>query len=315
MNPQLKLLEIKMLDKMTAQAPANVIKAIQTASNKTGVDFSYLVQQANVESSFDSDAKNSRSSATGLYQFIDSTWLQMVDRYGEDYGIDTSGMNKKDILALRNDPKTSSFMAAAYATENEKILDNNWGGKVGATELYLAHFLGAGGASSFLNARDDNPLQAAADQFPSAARANRTVFYDQKTGRPRTMEEVYQFFDKKFDVKSTPENFAVAMNEQGTSAPIPRDLPLSRKIQMSTHNEISSTSRNTISESVVMQRAQSLRENAGNGSVFSRNSVRVANTTQNANAMPFYNLNARPVDVMLLTQTVTPSKVIRDNIS
>lgn len=314
MNHQLNALQIKTLDKVTAQAPASVIKAIHTASNKTGVDFSYLVQQANVESSFDPKAKAGSSSATGLYQFIDSTWLQMVDRYGQDYGIVTDGMSRKEILSLRNDPKASSFMAAAFASENEKQLNDNWGGKVGSTELYLAHFLGAGGASSFLNARDDNPLQAAADQFPGAARANRNVFYDQKTGRPRTMEEVYQFFDKKFEVKSTPQNFEVALNDAG-SIPTPPDVP-SRKIAQEQQNSIyAMSSRNALSDSIVMQRAQAMRENANNGSVFTRNQNTIASNVQKKNAMPLYNLNARPVDVMLLTQTVTPNKVIRDKIA
>lgn len=300
-----------MLDKVTAQAPANVIKAIHTASSRTGVDFSYLVQQANVESSFDPKAKADSSSATGLYQFIDSTWMQMVNRYGEDYGLDTDKMSRKEILSLRNDPKASSFMAAAFASENEKQLKENWGGKVGSTELYLAHFLGAGGASSFLKARDDNPLQAAADQFPGAARANRTVFYDQETGRPRTMEEVYQFFDKKFEVKTTPQNFEVALNDAG-SVPTPPSIPARKMVQNQENSIYAMSSRNTLSDSIVMQRAQAMRENANNGSVFMRNANTVAANTQRQNAIPFYNLNARPVDVMMLTQTTTPSKVIRD---
>ena len=188
-----------------AKAPANVRHAIKLASAKSGVDFSFLVEQAAAESSFKSDAKSSSSSASGLYQFIDSTWLSMVDRYGDQYGLNTDGKSRSEILAMRNDPKASSFMAAAFASENAKTLDNLWakGEKpIGGTELYLAHFLGAGSAASFLNSKDENPLQTAADLFPAAARANRNVFYDSQTGEPRTLAGVYDYFDKKFSSPS-----------------------------------------------------------------------------------------------------------------
>ncbi|MCD8497212.1 MAG: lytic transglycosylase domain-containing protein [Alphaproteobacteria bacterium] len=161
-----------------AQVPKSVVFAIHDASQKSGVDFSYLVKQAGVESSFDPNAKARGSSATGLYQFIQSTWLNMVERHGDKYGIDTDGMSRKEILALRKDPELSSYMAAELANENREVLENNWGGEVGETELYLAHFMGSGGASSFLRAHDRNPMMAAADLFPEAARSNRAVFFD-----------------------------------------------------------------------------------------------------------------------------------------
>ena len=147
-------------------APPKVMEAIAQASQKTGVDFSYLVQQAKAESNLNPSARAKTSSATGLYQFIDGTWLDMVERHGEAYGLKTKGKSKAELLNMRKDPKAASFMAAAFASDNEKFLNNHWGGNVGKTELYFAHFLGAGGASSFLKARDDNPLRPAADLFP-----------------------------------------------------------------------------------------------------------------------------------------------------
>ncbi len=197
MNHIANALENNILEEYKDRAPQHVINAIQKASSASGVDFTYLMQQADAESSFNTTAKARTSSASGLYQFIDRTWISMIERYGDDYGIDTSDMDRSEILALRKDAQTSSFMAAAFASENERSLNRNWGGEVGATELYLAHFMGASGASSFLKARDENPIRPAADLFPRAARANYNVFYD-KTGDARTMEEVYQFFDKKF---------------------------------------------------------------------------------------------------------------------
>lgn len=188
---------------LTRKAPAGVAGAIQQASAKTGVDFAYLVQQAGAESSFNPAAKAGSSSASGLYQFIESTWMSMVEKYGEKHGIETEGKSKKEILALRNDPEASSLMAAEFASENKKFLNDHWGGKIGSTELYFAHFLGAGQAASFLSARDENPLGEAAIQFPQAAKANRNVFYDTATGRPKTLDEVYAFFDRKFVIEGS----------------------------------------------------------------------------------------------------------------
>lgn len=193
---------------MSQQAGTHVTKAIYNASDKTGVDFGYLMKQAKVESSFDIDAQARTSSARGLYQFINSTWLDMVNRHGEKYGIDTN-QSQSALLKLRDDPELAANMAAEFAGENKSYLEKTWGGNVGATELYLAHFMGAGGAASFLKARDDNPLQPAADLFERAANANKNVFFDPKTKRAKTIEEVYAFFDQKFeDVKTSPSQIA-----------------------------------------------------------------------------------------------------------
>jgi hypothetical protein len=203
------------LASLLAPVPGKVVNAIQKASARTGVDFAYLVQQAGAESSFNPKIKAKSSSASGLYQFIESTWLNMVKKHGDKYGMgamaDKISDNgkvanravRKEILALRNDPEKASAMAAEFARENEQFLNSHWGGDVGSTELYFAHFLGAGQASAFLRERDENPLQKAAYLFPAAAKANRNVFYDKATGRAKTMDEVYAFFDKKFDLKET----------------------------------------------------------------------------------------------------------------
>ncbi len=194
---------------MIHSAPRSVVSAIKGASEKTGVNFAYLMQQAKAESSFNPDIKAKTSSASGLFQFIESTWMDMVEKYGAKYGIDTQGKSRKEVLDMRFDEEKSSAMAAEFASENERILKHKWGGDVGATELYFAHFLGAGQASEFLKARDATPLQQAAVIFPKAAKANHNVFYEAKTGRARSLDEVYAFFDKKFQIKedksSTPD--------------------------------------------------------------------------------------------------------------
>lgn len=194
-------------------APQDVLQAIQSASRKTGVDFNYLVDQARAESGFRSDIKASTSSATGLYQFIESTWLATVKAHGAEHGlaaqankiqIDFQGrhfvadpQDKREILNLRKDPAVASLMAAEFASDNQNYLEAKTGRDVNATDLYFAHFLGAGGASRFLSAMDDNPSRNAAALMPKAAAANKNVFYH-KDGSPKSLAQVYDNFDKKF---------------------------------------------------------------------------------------------------------------------
>lgn len=198
--------------------PQRIVNAIKVAANQTGVDFSYLLKKATQESSLDANAKASTSSATGLYQFTQQTWLQMVKNYGGKYNLgtyadhismDSNGVAhvndpswKQAILNLRKDPTASTEMAGELDKQNQIALKNNVGGKVGATELYLAHFLGAGGASDFLNEMHDDPKQVAADVLPDAAASNPHVFYA-KDGTPRTLQQIYQHFAQKFDGTST----------------------------------------------------------------------------------------------------------------
>lgn len=311
MSYESNLLQNNNLRAYTMHVPKDIMNAINTASQSSGVDFSYLVNQAKAESSFNPDAQSKTSSATGLYQFIDSTWLQMVERYGDEYGIDTEGKTRSEILNMRKDPEKASFMAAAFASENERFLNNHWGGEVGATELYLAHFLGASGAASFLNARDENPIQYAADLNPRAAKANTNVFYDSTTGKPRTMEQVYQFFDKKFQTEhEETANFDIASN-----IPTPPDLP-ARKV-----TNKNSLYPHRISDNIIMQRAQAMRngtyteqqDNTANNSLFNTLHARQAQTTtRKIPQSPFFSLIAQPLDLMVMTQTTSPNKVVRD---
>ncbi len=196
-----------------------VVTGIRKASQSTGVDFGYLMAQAAQESSFQADARASTSSATGLYQFLDSTWLSMMRTHGAKYGfselasrIQTDGRGgfsvpdtaqKHQILELRKDPKVSAAIGAEFALSNKEHLEGELGRKVGSTELYLAHFLGAGGATRFLKAIDRNSGQAAADLLPQAAAANRNVFYDRSTGSPRTVGDIYKLFSRSIESKQT----------------------------------------------------------------------------------------------------------------
>ena len=193
--------------------PASVQSAIALASRKTGIDFSYLMGQAQIESGMRADARAGTSSASGLYQFIDQSWLRVVKQHGAEHGmawaadrITSSGgrmtvndpATRRAILNLRNDPEAASLMAAEHASDNKDAIEGALGRDATGTDLYMAHFLGLGGAKSFLGAMQANPNRSAASLFPAAARANRNVFYD-STGRPRSLDQVYSRFAAKLD--------------------------------------------------------------------------------------------------------------------
>lgn len=192
---------------------ASVVAAVRNASQRTGADFSYLLEKASVESGFKTDAKAATSSATGLFQFIDRTWLEMVQQHGAKYGlgdmaqaiqrnpngglaVPDAAMRQK-ILNLRNDPVVSSLMAGELAQDNKEQMQEDLGRPIGKTDLYLAHFLGAGSATKFLKALQQNPNQPAASLFPEAARANRGVFYGD-TGKAKSLGEIYDRFANRF---------------------------------------------------------------------------------------------------------------------
>ena len=139
---------------------SRVSGSIARAASVTGVDFDYLLAQAGLESSYDPSAKAPTSSATGLFQFTEQTWLGMVDRHGQKYGMGwaagaiSAGSDgryrvsdptmRSQILNLRFDAEKSSMMAAEFASENRAHLRSGLGWEPESVDLYLAHFLGAG---------------------------------------------------------------------------------------------------------------------------------------------------------------------------
>lgn len=229
-------------------ASSRVLQAIKYAADKTGVDFSYLVKKASQESGFDPTAKASNSTATGLYQFTSQTWLQMVKTYGAQYGLGHYATQisansdghlsvsdpavRKEILALRNDPTVSAEMAGEFDKENAASLKDSVGGKIGNTELYLAHFLGAGGASDFISEMRSNPSASAAAVLPSAAAANPSVFYA-KDGQPRSLQQIYEHFAQKFNVPLQASTTQIASTATTSSVKMPVGADTSLKASTS----------------------------------------------------------------------------------
>lgn len=189
---------------------SDVRAAIARASAATGVDFNYLLAQAKIESALDPTARAGTSSAAGLYQFTSGTWLETLDRHGARHGmpwaddlISRSGgrahigdaATRAQVMSLRFDPNASALMAAELARDNAGEIRGVLGREPDAAELYMAHFLGAGGARTFLSALQSDPGQSAAALLPQAAGANRPIFYDD--GRARSVGEVMELMRGK----------------------------------------------------------------------------------------------------------------------
>jgi hypothetical protein len=188
-------------------APANpVVDAIRQGAERMGVGFDYLLATAQKESALDPRARAGSSSATGLFQFIEQTWLGLVKAEGPKHGLAdyASAISAKSdgslavpdaklrqrILGLRQDPQVASVMAGTFTQRNRDQLAAELGREPSAGDLYVAHFLGARGAIDLVRAAQQSPRRPAAMDFPDAAAANRAVFYDRK-GRARGAGEVY----------------------------------------------------------------------------------------------------------------------------
>ncbi|MCW6531370.1 lytic transglycosylase domain-containing protein [Sphingomonas sp. MMSM20] len=195
-----------------ASATGRIQSAIQRAAARTGIDFDYLLGQAKVESGLNASASAATSSARGLYQFVEQSWLSVMKQHGAEYGLGwaanaisrgpsgrmtvSDAGTRQAILALRNNPEIASAMAAEHASDNKDALESATGRTATGTDLYMAHFLGLGGARQFLSTMQTNPGANAAALFPAAARANRGVFFN-SDGSARSLSDVYQRFAAK----------------------------------------------------------------------------------------------------------------------
>lgn len=179
--------------------------ALRNAAAATGVDFDFLVRTARRESSFNPSAKAPTSSAAGLFQFVEQTWLATVKRHGAKHGLQrfadliTQGSDgryrvadtasRRVVLDLRFDARAASVMAGELASDSAAYLKGRTGKEPTAGDLYAAHFLGPAGAARLIEAAGSRPGASAAALFPEAAGANRSIFY--RDGRPATVAEVY----------------------------------------------------------------------------------------------------------------------------
>jgi Transglycosylase SLT domain len=188
--------------------------AIRQAAQMTGADFKYLLATAQVESSLNPNAKAASSSARGLFQFTDQTWLATLKEQGPafgygpyaaavsrqpggDYAVTDPGMTRA-VMNLRFDPIANSLMAGAFTKANSEKLASRLDRNPTEGELYIAHFLGSSGAGRMIELVGNNPQTSAAAAFPTAARANPSIFFNDR-GSARSVGEIYRLLVGRYD--------------------------------------------------------------------------------------------------------------------
>jgi hypothetical protein len=209
-----------LVDAINSAAGSTVTGAIRNAASATGTSFDYLLATAQVESGLNPRAGAATTSARGLFQFIDQTWLATMKQAGQRLGygryadaiartpsgryVVPDRVLRNEIFRLRHDPAANALMAGAFTKANAATLTARLGRAPSEAELYLAHFLGAGGAARLITLGATHPGAKAADVFPHAARANRSIFYDPQ-GRARSIAQVRNVLTARYDVaRSSP---------------------------------------------------------------------------------------------------------------
>jgi hypothetical protein len=163
---------------------ANLAPIFDQVSTEYSVSAELLSKIADIESNFDPKATTSTSSAKGLYQIISSTenWLrEMCDITGDVF-----------------DPLTNTRLGACYINYNTKYFSRKMGRLPTFTESYSMHFFGAWTAVKFIRLVKSAGSELACKHFKRESRANRGVFY-KPSGEPRTLSEVYRFFEQKIE--------------------------------------------------------------------------------------------------------------------
>jgi hypothetical protein len=191
---------------------SDVLAALRQASAATGTDFNYLLNTATRESGLKCTAKAGTSSASGLFQFVEQTWLGLVKQHGAQYGLGSYASqiskgsdgryhvpdraDRSAILSLRNNPQVASLMEGEFANQCRSSLQGALGRNVCNGELYAAHFLGTAQATKLIRMSQSQPDANAAKAFPAEADANHNVFYH-ADGSAKTVREVYNWTIKQ----------------------------------------------------------------------------------------------------------------------
>ncbi|AWB08304.1 lytic transglycosylase domain-containing protein (plasmid) [Azospirillum humicireducens] len=205
------------VEAMTSDNPtaARVLVASQQVAGLSGHSFTAILAQATQESGLDSAAKNSRSSAAGPFQFLESTWLDLFRRHGAAYGQGDlasqiqvrNGVSsvkdpavRRQILELRHDVDLSAGMAARYLAEGRDALEKRLGRRASESESRMAYVLGSGGAAKLIRAAESTPGAVAADLLPSAAKANHNLFHDRSSGRALSAAETVSRLTRRMEI-------------------------------------------------------------------------------------------------------------------
>ncbi|AWN49691.1 transglycosylase SLT domain protein [Methylobacterium terrae] len=193
----------------------HLVQTIVRAAATVRTDPVLLMAVADKESSFLTEVQARTSSATGLYQFIERTWLQVMREFGAQHGYareagligDDNGVadasDRARILDLRRDPSLSAVLAGEMLKRDSARIAARIGRELTLGETYLAHFLGPDDAERFMAKVVEEPKAEAAALLPKPAKANRPIFYERVGRRKARSLTVAQVHDKFEAMMST----------------------------------------------------------------------------------------------------------------
>lgn len=174
-------------------APSGGVRPFATYTGGT-----YAENLIRRESSANPNAKADGSTALGLGQFIEGTWLDFL----KDMRPDMLAAGREAALDLRRDPTLMREAIDWYAQKNAARLQNE-NLETSDANLYLAHFLGPDGAIAALKKSSD-ALLASIPQLSAARGANPGVFKDLMTvGDLKSWAE--SFMGKGFTARTSPD--------------------------------------------------------------------------------------------------------------
>jgi hypothetical protein len=196
----------------------HLVDTIVRAGRVVGADPTLLMAVADKESSFSTAVQAKTSSATGLYQFIEQTWLGVISEFGGRHGlvaearlIGRSGRQftvsepaeRQRILDLRREPYISALLAAEMLKRDTLRLEKALGRHLTGGEIYLIHFLGPDAAQTFIETMEETPGTKAAELLPRPAQANRPIFYAEAGGETKTLSvsEVHKKFNDMIKIR------------------------------------------------------------------------------------------------------------------
>ena len=193
----------------------HLVQKIVTAAQKVETDPVLLMAVADKESSFKTEVQAQTSSATGLFQFTERTWLGVIRDFGPKYGLAadaalvvagdngrptvTDAAERTRLLEMRRDPYLSALMAGEMLKRDAARIALRIGRELTLGEVYLAHFLGPDDAEDFLASVMDKPKAAAAQMLPGPARANKSIFFAAQRGRRKAASLSVAQVHEKFE--------------------------------------------------------------------------------------------------------------------
>ena len=172
------------------RVPRWLVDTISRAAQLTGMDATYMLALADKESSFSFRVKAKTSTAVGLYQFLEGTWLEVLNEHAAKHGY---GAAADAITVVAGKPVVTDPAKCEMVKKSRDRLTRERDRALTDGELYLTHLLGSAGASRLLKLVAEKPQESAPKAFQAAAKANKNLFYvaEQKQRKEATVAEVH----------------------------------------------------------------------------------------------------------------------------